>query len=50
MDKNLQDMEKMFEEINLDFLDEDMSENDSEEIKEAMKQLLEEIDNEESDS
>jgi len=43
-------MEKMFEEINLDFLDEDMSENDSEEIKEAMKQLLEEIDNEESDS
>jgi hypothetical protein len=50
MDKNLQDMEKTFEEIDLDFLDDDLSEDDNEEIKEAMKQLLEEIDNDNSDS
>ncbi len=43
-------MEKTFEEIDLDFLDDDLSEDDNEEIKEAMKQLLEEIDNDNSDS
>ena len=43
-------MENTFEEIDLDFLDDDLSEDDNEEIKEAMKQLLEEIDNDNSDS
>ena len=49
MDKNLHDIEKMFEEIDFDFLDDIMSDVDDQEVKEEMKRLLEELENEDSD-
>ena len=48
MDNNLQDMEKLFEDMDLDFLDEELL--DDEEVKEAMKILLEEMESDDTDS
>jgi len=48
MDNNLQDMEKLFEDMDLDFLDEELL--DDEEVKEAMKILLEEMESDDTES
>ncbi len=48
MDKNLEDMDKMFEEIDLDFLDEDLLDDESEEMKEVIELLRNETDNDNS--
>lgn len=48
MDRNLQDMEKLFEDMDLDSLDEELL--DDEEVKEAMKILLEEMESDDTES
>ena len=48
MDSNLQDMEKKIEEMDLDFLDVEFLDDD--EVKEAIKIILEEIENDDTES
>ncbi len=50
MDKNLEDMERLFEEMDLSFLDGDLLESDDEEVNEILKQLLDDIEKMENDS
>jgi hypothetical protein len=50
MDKNLEDMEKLFEEMDLNFLEGDLLDDDDEEIQKILKELLDDIDNLENDS
>ena len=49
MDKNLEDMDKLFEDIDFDFFNDD-DEGEDEEIREAMREVLNEIEKEEKNS
>ena len=50
MDKNLEDMENICEEMDLSFLDDDLLNLDDEEISEILKELLEDNDDQEDNS
>jgi len=50
MDKNLEDMEKLFDDIDFDFSIEELDDEETEEMRNAMKELLIEIEKEEKNS